>query len=140
MIPIALPNRPHVLVTCPAPAFVYATWLRSYRRMFTGELGALPWFEAQRRIVTDLMPLVHCMVSPAAPQTIHAWVCGSPGVLHYAYVPRELRGNGIGRDLVKAVAGDAGVHTHLRATFKGFESYDPHALADALRANWRAAA
>ena len=134
---IALAGRTLELVACPAPEFVYGTWLRSYRKAFAGEPDAPAWFDSQRAIVADLMPLVRCLVASTSPKTIHAWVCATPGVLHYVYVPRDLRGNKIGRHLVAAVAGEKGVHTHLRAPYNGFETYDPHALADALRSSWK---
>jgi len=38
-------------------------------------------------------------------RTVHAWACGSDGVLHYAYVPPELRGKGLARRLISLVLG-----------------------------------
>lgn len=43
-------------------------------------------------------------------ESIHGWVCGIPGVLHYVYVPLELRGSGVGRSLVLAICGERFEH------------------------------
>jgi GNAT superfamily N-acetyltransferase len=127
------------LVACAsALPFVVDTWLRTYRTLYRVRgLDRARWCQGQRAVVRDLVPLVRLAVRPPAPHTVHAWVCGSPGVLHYVYVARELRRHGIGRALVEAACGTSGVVSHMmphdsKAPFVGF-TYDPFALHDALR-------
>lgn len=118
--------------------FIIDTWLRTYRRIFrVAGLDRERWYEGQREVILDLLPLVQVALRPAAPHTVHAWVCGVPGMLHYVYVARELRRHGIGRALVEACAGDSGTVSHCRpreaaSVFRGFV-YDPFALYTFLR-------
>lgn len=122
--------------------YVYSTWLRSYRQMHIECVPADEWFEGQRRVIRDLMPMVQVAAVAGASTTAHGWICGTKGVVHYAYVPIELRRKGLAKALVEAVAGASGVHTHrkpnlrnlnLRRAFGGFR-YDLFALTDAVRA------
>lgn len=125
------------LRTPPCERYVLDTWLRQYQRIAELSLDEL---DRHRRIAVDLFPLVRCAIDPGAPNTIHGWVCASPGRLHFVYVPSTLRREGIARWLVATTAGESGVATHrrpkqpkeLRNVFPGF-IYDPYALIDAVR-------
>lgn len=133
-----MPLGLELFASAEALPFVVATWLRTYRALYRVRgLAPARWYQGQRAIARDLLPLVQVAVRAPAPHTVHAWACGSPGVLHYVYVARELRRHGIGRALVEAVSGTSGVCSHLMphgvaGPFKGF-TYDPFALHDALR-------
>ena len=83
----------------------------------------------QRALIERLLPLAHVLYRTGS--EIHGWVCGAPGVVHYAYVPAELRRNGIARSMVLAVAGESGAHTHRRMPgLSGFANwhYDPYRI------------
>lgn len=73
--------------------YVCSTWARGQRGMRTG-----PAFRLVNRIIDASRVLVI-----AAGPTVHAWVCGDSAVLHYAYVPPELRERGMARELVTAL-------------------------------------
>lgn len=53
--------------------------------------------------LNDCGALVAC--DAELPTTIHGWACGTEGLLHYVYVPRELRCLGVGRELISRVVG-----------------------------------
>jgi hypothetical protein len=55
----------------------------------------------------------------AAPETVHAWACGEgPDLLHWAYVPRPLRGVGMGRAAIRAALGGYPDRVHVSSPFK----------------------
>lgn len=137
MIPLGL-ELAAAVPELPGCAFVIETWLRTYRRLYrVPGLSSARWYAGQRAIICELLPLVCLALRRSAPNTVHAWACGSPGVLHYVYVAEPLRRHGVGRALVEAVAGPHGVATHVlpreaKSAFAGF-AYDPFALHAALR-------
>ena len=45
--------------------------------------------------------------------TVHAWACGDLGMLHYVYVPPELRRKGLARRLITALLGDYPQHINV---------------------------
>jgi hypothetical protein len=125
------------LVPPPVPEYVTSSWCASYRRIASHHMPVGLWGEGQRRIIRDLAPQTLALVAPAAPHTIQAWVCASPGVLHYVFVGLELRRLGIAKALVEATAGRTGHFTHhkpkeLAKAFAGF-TFNPYALTDAVR-------
>lgn len=44
---------------------------------------------------------------------VHAWACGDVGLLHYVYVPPELRGHGLARRLITELLGDYPKHVNV---------------------------
>lgn len=125
------------LVAPPVPEYIASSWCATYRRIAPLGMPVGLWAEGQRRIIRDLEPCTVALVTPDAPHTIHAWVCASPGVLHYVYVAQPLRRLGIAKALVEATAGRTGSFTHhkpkeLARAFSGF-SWNPYALTDAVR-------
>lgn len=125
------------VVPPPVPEYVSSSWCATYRRIAPNHMPVGLWADGQRRIIRDLEPLTLALVTPDAPNTIQAWVCASPGVLHYVFVGLELRGVGIAKALVGAVAGRTGHYTHhkpkhLSKAFGGFQ-FNPYALTDAVR-------
>jgi GNAT superfamily N-acetyltransferase len=88
--------------------YVRGTWGQSYMMRLSGrEKRLLPktwpiWRELDAILRTR--PII--IVLPGSGDTVHAWACAAPGVvLHYAYVPKDLRGHGIGRMLITAAFG-----------------------------------
>jgi hypothetical protein len=128
----------------PSEALIYSSWLRSYRSVVPKDSHPERWFASHRRVVEDLYPLVRCAISPSAPSTVHGWVCGEPYLLHWVFVPVDLRRMGVGTALVRAVCGDQGILSHLRpkglAGFAPSFGHDPYALVDAVRRAARMAA
>lgn len=47
-----------------------------------------------------------CIVLATDERTVHAWACGDDDLLHYAYVPPELRGEGLARQAITALFGE----------------------------------
>jgi GNAT superfamily N-acetyltransferase len=134
MIPLGLELR----TSAAAWPFVIETWLRTYRRIFRVRgLDRARWYEGQRDVALGLVHLVRVAVRPSAPHTVHAWVCGEPGTLHYVYVAHALRRHGVGRALIETIVGAEGRVSHClphesRSAFRGLV-HDPFALFDALR-------
>lgn len=135
---LAWRGREFDLVRPARPAYVLATWMRSYCDGI--KLGS--WRHAlaipQRAVATALYPRVMVIVDPGAPNTIHGWACADPGVLHYLFVAEPFRRMGLGRALAHACAGESGVSSHLRprALVGSFHEYpfDRDALAVAIQA------
>jgi GNAT superfamily N-acetyltransferase len=85
--------------------FILATWVKSYLptlRKWLGDSKALTLAEASCAETLWEQTLI---VTSEDGFTVHAWVAGQPGVLHYVYVPPDLRGKGIARALIQHVCG-----------------------------------
>ena len=50
------------------------------------------------------LPVCRVVVLASGP-TVHAWAAGAGGILFFAYVPPELRGEGLGRRVITALLG-----------------------------------
>jgi hypothetical protein len=98
--------------------FVISTWHRSYghtragvdRSVYGAEQGDL----VERILDADhTRTVVAC--SGKNDDTLHAWACGRPpALLHYAYVPPELRRDGLATRLIAHLLG--GVREQIDAT------------------------
>jgi GNAT superfamily N-acetyltransferase len=62
------------------------------------------------------------------PGVVQGFVAGSPGYLFHVYVPRDLRGHGLGRKLVLTVCGEAGFQ-HAFPSKTGNRSFNPYLLS-----------
>lgn len=49
----------------------------------------------------------------ARDRTVHAWACGDLGLLHYVYVPPELRKKGLARRLITELLGEYPKHINV---------------------------
>lgn len=86
--------------------FLYSTWIKSFRD--SGFCRAVPtpiYNRSQRERVRALLEkdftyvLVAC--SPETPELIYGYAVGeAPNVLHYVYVKKDYRGQGIGKRLL----------------------------------------
>lgn len=85
-------------------------WIMSYR-----DRAGCDWdtyVRGERAVVERRWGLVH--VAYRTGSEIHGWICGEPGLLHYVYVPAELRRKGLARAMVHAVCGEHGRCSHRR--------------------------
>ncbi len=79
-------------------AYIASTWAR-------GSRYGLRTREAFR-FVNHLLDIANVVVL-ANGRTVHAWAAGnSSDVLHYVYVPPELRGNGLAKHAITELLGD----------------------------------
>lgn len=105
--------------------YVCSTWARGQRLgLRTG-----PAFRLVNRIIDASTVLVI-----AAGPTVHAWACGDGDVLHYAYVPPELRERGMARELITALLGSYPERirvTHPWPVKSDRYQYVPHGLLEA---------
>lgn len=90
-------------------AFVMSTWMRSYAGRVQGIVRKDVFHEHHRRLAERLIASERVTVacSPTSETTIHGWCCtgnASP-VLHYAYVPPELRRVGLAREMIRSSLG-----------------------------------
>jgi GNAT superfamily N-acetyltransferase len=86
-------------------SFILATWVKSYAPVLRKWLGDGIGLEEEAQQAETLWGQTLVCGSENDEFTIHAWVCGSPGVLHYVYVPPDLRGKGIAGALIRHVCG-----------------------------------
>lgn len=84
------------------------TWVRSLAASRSGEHRAdtlRRYWTIVDRILDEPATRVAVLATDAAGRTIHAWAASTGGVLHYAYVPLELRGHGLARRAITEVLG-----------------------------------
>ena len=90
--------------------FVESTWAwshrsRSYQRERRLDDASGRW-PIRDEIAAILRKRPVIMVLPGEGDSVHAWACATPGIaLHYAYVPKDLRGHGLGRLVIEAAYG-----------------------------------
>lgn len=85
-------------------AYVISTWVRSYWTKRPG-IKASIFHEYEPRMVERMFDSGMCWVLKVDKDdnTVHGWICGKPGLLHWAHIPPELRGNGLFRAMVASV-------------------------------------
>ena len=89
---------------------VFATWMRSARQSLeeTRHVAFDVFQRSYPGFVERLLDGARTVVlfRQDSPAVVHAWACaGGPDVLHWAYVPFRLRGEGIGRAVITAALG-----------------------------------
>lgn len=75
--------------------YVFKSWLRESRYRPRGHRAS---------IITGHLDTARTVVLASGP-TVHAFACGSGETLHFAYVPFDLRGHGLGRRVITALFG-----------------------------------
>lgn len=121
--PIAV--RPYSSADMP---YVRSTWERCYRPRIVSHVSKRVFQEHHIEIIGRLLKgcvtIVAC--DPKVPESITAWACGAPGsTLHYAYVPLNLRGNGIARELIRHVLGGYPSRINVTHRFSPLELFKP---------------
>lgn len=94
------------LVTRPAlesdKSFILSSWLRSYRHCPDSNLADVFFFGAYRPIAEYL--LAKCTVEVVTPEGKDDLILGyavyEPGVVHWVYVKKDFRKNGIAKMLI----------------------------------------
>lgn len=90
---------------------VLSNWLRSLRHGCSDarRIRSSLYFDVQRSRIARMLAS-GARLSVAAyepgPELIMGWACGETGVLHYVYVKKRYRGNGIARMLVEHACGE----------------------------------
>ena len=83
-------------------AYVVSTWARGQRYgLRTRQAFAF---------VNTLLDTAPSVKVAARGRCVHAWACGDGDVLHYVYVPPELRGHGLARRLITELFGEYPEH------------------------------
>lgn len=85
--------------------YILSTWLKSYIPVIRKWLGKDAPLRYEQEAAETLWEQTWIVTSEEDEFTIHAWVAGVPGVLHYVYVPPDLRGKGIARALIRHACG-----------------------------------
>ena len=85
--------------------FVVSTWLRSAKEH--ARVSRDVFWAHHGRLVDRLLGDSETIVACSAERTsaVHAWACVGHGQLHWAYVPPELRHQGIARALIGVALG-----------------------------------
>jgi GNAT superfamily N-acetyltransferase len=89
-------------------AFIYSSWLRSYRDSeFARSLSTDIYFHGHRQVLERILDRATTIVAcdPEDPDHIYGWLChemGYPPILHYVYVKHPYRGMGLGKQLFAA--------------------------------------
>ena len=86
--------------------YIMGTWLGSHLSNFPGRnrASARRSFQAYSKTLLLSAPKISVMVSGR--DVLHAWAMAEPGkMLHFAYVPKDLWGNGLGRQVITAAFG-----------------------------------
>lgn len=97
--------------------FVVPTWVRSLamsRRGVDRSNTLRRYWAIVDRILDAKDTRVVVLATDTAARTLHAWAAATGDVLHYAYVPPELRSLGLARQAITAVLG--GYPEHIAIT------------------------
>lgn len=97
------PNR------CGERGLICSTWFHAYSPRAAG-VSHTVYEREQPRLIDRILAARGTRVVVACgtgnEDALHAWACGEyGGPLHFAYVPRELRRNGFGRQAIAEVLG-----------------------------------
>lgn len=99
---------------------IVASWQQGcYGSEFWGDKAVrLGDFKRGHRRVIARCLLDACIVAcdEIDPRVVIGWACGAPGVLHYVYVKRKFRGDGIARALLDAIGAGEGPLTVTHMT------------------------
>lgn len=93
--------------------FVVPTWVRSRAAADDRQPRGHDWREVDR-ILDAPGTRVVVLASGQGDSALHGWACATGDVLHYAYVPPELRRAGLARQCITAVLG--GYPGHIAIT------------------------
>lgn len=114
-------------------AFIHGTWFRSYWQQSKGKLSHSVFADGEPRLIESCYGLCHVLTTDGS--SIHGWVCGKMGLLHYVYVPTELRGNGFGSKMVLSLTGVGPDYTRenrwIKQKVKG--TFNPYRLQESHR-------
>ncbi len=103
-------------------AFIYATWLRSYRKdsLIGANCGTDIYFQSYARIMDGLLasPKVEVLIAALKEDEdiIIGYLVAEPGVLHYVFVKDAFRKLGVARSLYEASFPDTNFTTHTHWT------------------------
>jgi GNAT superfamily N-acetyltransferase len=92
--------------------FVYATWLRSFKRSsyFAKHIQDALFFENHHKIVEAILrrgALVRVATPAEDPATILGYLVGEGEVVHFIYVKKSFRGFGVARSLLSQTSHDS---------------------------------
>jgi GNAT superfamily N-acetyltransferase len=122
--------------------FILSSWLHSFRAeskqlgQENGYLDPDTYGTGHRRLIQRAFDAgqVYVATAPDDDDTLYGWACGSPGVLHYAFVKLDLRGRGFAKALIQqTVQTPRWRCTHYTSAVKrwkaaGLATYDPYPL------------
>jgi GNAT superfamily N-acetyltransferase len=107
-------------------AFIFSTWLRSYRdSIFAANISTTVFYAEHHKVVEKLLKSCEVYVACAADDIseLYGYICAQKidGILvvHYAYVKHSFRRLGIGAQLLGMIDYDptkASIYTHLTKT------------------------
>lgn len=89
-------------------SFVLSTWIRSYRDAYLGPISYNDIHKYESKFAEQAFELGMVFVQSSDGFTVNGWVCGkitSPQVLHWVYVPPELRGMGVASSMIRDIYG-----------------------------------
>lgn len=72
-----------------------------------------------------------CVTLATSDICVHAWACGDGDLLHYVYVPPDLRGKGLARRVITELFGEYPDHINVTHAWPRASSrfrYTPHLL------------
>jgi len=91
--------------------FIMDSWMRSYRKSPDCNLPDDLFFPAYRAVATLLLRTctVECIVTPDNTDAILGYIVYQPGVVHWVYIKRDYRENGLAFLLVKRAQTESGI-------------------------------
>lgn len=119
---------------------VFATWLPSARDVLKKENERFrpvshSMFETHYPAFVEHLlntQWTYCLYRVEAPGVPHGWACAGDGMLHWAYVPFNLRGVGLGRAIITRVLGGYPSRIYVTSPIdrrrSGRVVYNPYAM------------
>lgn len=107
--------------------FVVASWRRSYADSPFARMMGDAYREGHEALIKHLLARFPVLVAcdPEDHETIWGWACTGPGAVHYVYVKRKLRRQGVARRLVAPFVGRDTSYSHM-LTFGARDVVIPH--------------
>ena len=102
--------------------YVRSSWFRNYQPL--AKVSGSTFARFHPKLIDELLAsddastVIAC--AEEDPTVIHGWACGeADGPLHFAYVPPNLRGRGIAKEMIQAVLGSYPNHINVTHRFVG---------------------
>lgn len=119
--------------------FIRSSWIHSVSEQMDRAVKRPLLNDEEARAIDRSFHLCQSLIDPDEPEVVHAWICGRrgdddrPGLLHWAFVPLELRRKKIFTLMTAVVCGQDPVHYTRNCKFVRFPRnymYNPYRIGD----------
>lgn len=101
-------NLPIIPATKAHRSYILSTWVKSYVSVVRNghaNVDLSIYLREEPKVAEALWHKSLVISGENDPFIIHGWICSEPNILHFVYIPPELRGKGIAKALTYHYAG-----------------------------------